>query len=261
ISLASLRLAPVQCVSFGHTATTMSRAIDCFVLPEDFVGSEAAFSERVLALPKAAMPMTPRSFTTTRGQARRTDGTIRIALPGSTMKLNPKLFDAIADIVARALTPTEIHFFPLGAVGLAYVELERVITARIKGARVSPELPHEAYMERLRGCDLFLSPFPYGNMNSILDCFQLGMPGVCLDGPEPHSHADGAFFARIGLPQELVGQTVEDYVAAAVRLIDDAAWRARCSAIVANADLDAAFFAGDAGLFCRAIAALAWPGQ
>jgi hypothetical protein len=46
-----------------------------------------------------------------------------------------------------------------------------------------------------------------------------------------------------------------------VRLIDDAAWRARCGAFVADADLDAAFLAGDAGLFCSAIAALVWSGQ
>ena len=81
VALASLRLAPVQCVSFGHTATTMSEAIDHFVLPEDFVASEAVFSERVLALPKAAMPMTPRSSAALRGRARGADGTIRIALP------------------------------------------------------------------------------------------------------------------------------------------------------------------------------------
>ncbi len=259
VALASLRLAPVQCVSFGHTATTMSDAIDHFVLPEDFVASEAVFSERVLALPKAAMPMTPRSSAAMRGRARDADGTIRIALPASTMKLNPKVFDALADIVARARTPTEVHVFPLGGVGLAHAELARVVTERIKGARVSAELPHEAYMERLNECDLFLSPFPYGNMNSILDCFQLGLPGVCLDGPEPHSHADGAFFARIGLPRELVAQSIDDYVAAAVKLIDDREWRSRCRAIVENADLDAAFFTGDAGLFCKAIADLVWP--
>ena len=258
VALASLRLAPIQCVSFGHTATTMSRAIDYFVLPEDFVASEAMFSERVLALPKTAMPMTKRRSRAMRGHTRRSDGTIRIALPASTMKLNPRLFDALAGIVARARTPTEIHFFPLGAVGLAHAELERVVAEQIKGARVSAELPHETYMERLNACDLFLSPFPYGNMNSILDCFQLGLPGVCLDGSEAHSHADGAFFARIGLPRELVAQTVEDYVATAVKLIEDGEWRSRCRAIVENADLDAAFFAGDAALFCKAIADLVW---
>jgi Flp pilus assembly protein TadD len=258
VALASLRLAPVQCVSFGHTATTMSQAIDYFVLPEDFVASEAVFSERVLALPKDAMPMAPRISAAARGRSRGDDGALRIALPASTMKLNPKVFDALADIVSRARTPAEVHVFPLGGVGLAHAELSRVVSERIKGARVSAELPHEAYMERLNECDLFLSPFPYGNMNSILDCFQLGLPGVCLDGLEPHSHADGAFFARIGLPQELVAQSIDDYVAAAVKLIENREWRSRCRAIVENADLNAAFFAGDAGLFCTAIADLVW---
>jgi hypothetical protein len=235
----------------------MSGAIDYFVLPEDFVASEAVFSERVLTLPKAAMPMTPRAFAAIRGRARRIDGLVRIALPASTMKLNPKLFDTLADVVARVRTPTELHVFPLGGVGLAHAELGHV-AGRITGAHVHSELPHEAYMEQLDACDLFLSPFPYGNMNSILDCFQLGLPGVCLDGPEPHSHADGAFFARIGLPRELVAQTVEDYVAATVRLIDDGEWRSRCRAIVEAANLDAAFFTGDARLFCSAIANLVW---
>ena len=47
IALSSLRLAPVQCVSFGHTATTMSEVMDYFVLPEDFAGAAHTFSEKV----------------------------------------------------------------------------------------------------------------------------------------------------------------------------------------------------------------------
>jgi predicted O-linked N-acetylglucosamine transferase (SPINDLY family) len=259
LALASLRLAPIQCVSFGHTATTMSDAIDYFVLPEDFVASETVFSERVLALPKAAMPMTPRPVAAERAGAQRSDGRIRIAIPGSTMKLNPNVIDAVADIVARARTRPEVWTFPLGGVGLAHTTLARAIHERISDARVSPEASHDDYMRMLRQCDFFLSPFPYGNMNSIIDCFRSGLPGVCLDGIEPHSHADGAFFSRIGLPRELVAQSVDEYIAAAVRLVDDAEWRSHCRTIVASADLDAAFFTGDASLFCDAIARLVRP--
>jgi hypothetical protein len=96
-------------------------------------------------------------------------------------------------------------------------------------------------------------------MNSIIDSFRLGMVGVCLDGAESHSHADTAFFARIGLPAELSAATVDNYVAAAIRLIDDHQWRDSCQNIVTNADLDDAFFSGDASLFCDAIADLVWP--
>jgi predicted O-linked N-acetylglucosamine transferase (SPINDLY family) len=255
LGLASLRLAPVQCVSFGHTATTMSEAIDWFVLPEDFVGSPAVFSERVLGLPRAAMPLAARSSPTLPARVQRGE-TVRIAVPGSTMKLNGKLFDAIAAISERARTPVEVQFFPLGAVGLVHVELTRAVSERLKGAIVSPELSHETYLQALNRCDLFLSPFPYGNMNSVIDCFQLGLPGVCLDGTEAHAHADGAFFARIGLPDELIAHTIEDYIGAAVRLIDNEEWWTHCRTIVARADLDAAFFAGDASLFASALAEL-----
>jgi hypothetical protein len=256
IALASMRLAPIQCVSFGHTASTMSEAMDYFILPEDFAGAPETFSEKVLAVPKAAMPFAPRPFTPFPKPA--PDGTIRVAIPASTMKLNPPLFEAAARIVRGAKSRTEIQFFPLAGTGLPYMELLRVVKARIPGAQVFAEAPHEVYMERLSKCDLFLCPFPYGNMNSIIDSFRLAMPGVCLDGAEAHSHADSAFFARIGLPSALTAKTVDEYVTTAIRLIDDAKWRAECQKIVADADLDAAFFHGNASLFCDAIADLIW---
>ena len=254
IALSSLRLAPVQCVSFGHTATTMSEAMDYFILPEDFAGAARTFSEKVLKLPKAAMPFAPRPFT--RLDRAAPDGIIRVAVPASTMKLNPRLFEALARIAAGARSRLEFHFFPLAGTGLPYLELSRALKAQVPGAAVFPELPHEAYMDRLSKCDLFLSPFPYGNMNGIIDCFRFSLPGVCLDGVESHSHADAAFFARIGLPSALAAKTVDNYVAMAVRLIDDTAWRVSCAKVVTAADLDTAFFKGDTSLFCDAIAAL-----
>ena len=257
IALASLRLAPIQCASYGHTATTMSPVIDYFILPEDFVGSVECFSEAVLAVPQAAMPFAPRPVPP--AVRRPADGTVRVAIPASTMKLNPLLFDALASIVAGARSRVAFQFFPLAATGLPYFELSRIVRAAIPQATVFPEAPHERYMERLAECDLFLCPFPYGNMNSIIDAFQLGLPGVCLDGIEAHAHADAAFFARIALPAELIAGSVDDYVAAAVKLIDDEAWRAHCTDIVRRADLDAAFFGGDTGLFAAAIENLIWP--
>jgi predicted O-linked N-acetylglucosamine transferase (SPINDLY family) len=175
------------------------------------------------------------------------------------MKLNPLVFDALARIAREAKSKVEFQFFPLAATGLAHIELARVVRARVPGATVFPEAPHDTYMERLSACELFLCPFPYGNMNSIVDSFRLGLPGICLDGAEAHAHADAAIFARIGLPPELAVNTVEDYVAATLRLIDDQDWRAHCRSIVEKADLDAIFFTGDARLFCQAIADLIWP--
>jgi len=253
IALGSLRMAPVQCVSFGHTATTMSPAVDYFLLPEDFVGATDIYSEKVVGLPKAAMPFARRDVRMKRKVERARDGVVRVAVPAATMKLNPRFFAALAEIAKRAKTQVEFHFLPLGSAGLVFAELGRATRAQVPGSVVHTEMPFEAYLTQLGKCDLFISPFPYGNMNSIMDAMNFFLPGVCLDGPEAHAHADVAIFNRIGFPAELCASTVEDYISAAVRLIDDAEWRKTCEEAARACDLDEAFFTGDARLFGQAM--------
>jgi HMW1C N-terminal/HMW1 domain 2 len=263
ISLASLRLAPIQCVSYGHTATTMSPTVDYMVLPEDFVTTPTPYSEKLVLLPWAAFPYTPRIInanvkpkTALPGK----DEVLRIAVPASVMKINSFLLAALGQIAAAAKRPIEFHFFPLGARGVAYFYLEREIKKQLANAVVHMEAPHDTYLERLSDCAFFLCPFPYGNMNSIVDCLSLGLPGVCLDGPEAHAHADVAFFKRLGLPDELAAGTIEQYVANAAKLINDPAWLAKCRKAAAKSDLDV-LFQGDETEFCKAIYALVKPAK
>lgn len=256
IALASLRMAPVQCVSFGHTASTMSPTIDYFILPDDFVGSEKCFSEKVLALPKAAMPFARREVNVNRNVERANDGIVRVAIPAATMKLNPHFFAALKKISETAKSKVEFHFLPLGSAGLVYAELSRALREQVPGAVVHQERPFDAYLGLIGQCDLFLSPFPYGNMNSIMDAMNFYLPGVCLDGDEAHAHADVAIFKRIGLPDELCATSVEDYVASAVKLIDNVEFRKECENAARACDFDEAFFTGDASLFAKALLGL-----
>ncbi len=266
IGLAALRLAPVQAASFGHTATTASPAIDWMILPDDFVGDPALFTEQLLRLPPAAMPYRMRhgfDYAAVREAARARNlaarvagGPVRIAAPASAMKLNPPFFDALAAAAAAARRPMEFHIFPLGCVGLGAAELRRRLAQRLPMAVVHEEAPYEAYAERLASCDFFVCPFPYGNMNSIVDAALLGLPGVCLDGAEAHAHADAAYFRRMGFPEALIAATQKDYVAAIVRLADDPAWLGRCRQIAAAMKAGHPFFDGDAKLFAEAVANL-----
>lgn len=259
IALASLRLAPVQAASFGHTATTMSPAIDAMLLPGDFVGDPTLFSERLVRLPAGAFPYRLREdvdFAAIRARAAgaRTPGRpVRIAVPASAMKLTPPVFDALARAAAAAKSPIQFRMFPLGVSGLGQAELARRLAARLPMAVVGEELPYEAYLAALAACDLFVCPFPYGNMNSIVDAVMMGLPGVCLDGPEAHSHADVAYFRRLGLPDALVASDLDAYVAQVVRLADDADWRATCRAAAARVDAGHPFFGGDGAPLAEAI--------
>jgi len=262
IGLASLRLAPMQAASFGHTATTRSPQIDAMILPDDFVGDPACFSEPLLRLPAAAMPYHLRGdidFAAIGRQARSTrpaDGKLRVAVPASVMKLGPPVWDALARAAAAARTPIEYRLFALGAAGLGYDALKRVLAERLPMARAHEELPYEAYIEQLAACDVFACPFPYGNMNSIVDAVMVGLPGVCLDGPEAHAHADVAYFHRLGLPAELATSDVATYEAAIVRLADEPDWLAHCRAAARRVDRNHPFFQGDAALFVGAVETL-----
>ncbi len=262
IALSSLRLAPVQIVSFGHTATTRSPVIDYFVLPDDFMGSPKCFSEKLILLPPHAMPYTPVEGIDTAAVLKKVEpdrmagGIVRVGVAASIMKLNAPFFAALDAAAKAAKTPVEYHFFPLAGVGLAHAELKRVLKDALPTGVVHTEQPYQKYMEALALCEFCISPFPYGNMNSIIDAARLGVPGVCLDGPEAHSHADVGYFARLGLPPELSAKTVEDYSAVITRLIDDGKFRKKCRDAATASDLDAGFFVGDESLFCEAVAKL-----
>ena len=258
IALAALRLAPVQCTTYGHTATSQSPAIDFFILPEDFVGSEAAFSEKLIKLPREAMPYESRTdidYVGLRRAAKRKKrgNVIEIAVPATLMKLNPLVFSALRRIEIGARRPCHFSFFPGFAVGLAHAELTRQINNYLPTATIHTELPYIQYCEELAKADFMLSPFPYGNMNTIVEGVALGLPGICLDGPEAHSHADGALFARLGLPKDLNAPSIDAYVAQAIRLIDDAEWLAHCRDIAAKAPISAMLYEGNEGLFCDAV--------
>jgi hypothetical protein len=257
IALASLRLAPIQCVSYGHTATTMSPVIDYVILPDDFVGAEDRFTEKVLRLPPAAIPYAAPASVEAPVPARTPPpadrATVRVAVPASVMKLNADFLKALARIEANASRPVEFVFFPLAAVGFAYYYLDQEIRRILPRAVVHPESDRTTYLKRLGDCDFFLCPFPYGNMNSIIDAMLMGVPGVCLDGAEAHAHADVAIFHRLGLPRSLATATLDDYIAEAVRLIDDAGWREECREIACDVDLEASFYVGDERLFCEAV--------
>ena len=248
IGLASLRLAPVQAASFGHTATTRSPEIDAMILPDDFVGDPALFSEPLVRLPAAAMPYRLRrdldfAEIGRRARAARADG-------APVAHRRARLGDEAGPAAVRrpgrgpprgAGRRWRSTSSRSAAPASGYEELNRRAGASAcRWPCVHEELPYEAYIDRLAACDFFVCPFPYGNMNSIVDAVMVGLPGVCLDGPEAHAHADVAYFRRLGLPDAL--RRTCDYVAAIVAGGRSAGWR--CQAAARTVDRGHPFFGG-----------------
>lgn len=257
IFLTNLRLAPVQVASYGHPATSHSPYIDYFVLPEDWVGNPACFSEKLLPLPKEAMPFVPSAASVeVEPTLREAPETVRIAVAATSMKLNPGFLSTLARIQREAARPVQFHFFMGLARGMAYLEVKQFIRSYLHDVVIHTHLPYADYVARLNTCDMYVNPFPFGNTNGIVDVTSIGMVGVCKSGPEVLEHIDEAMFERLGLPSWLVARSEDEYVQAALKLIADDALRLSLRRQLLDGQRERTFFDGAPHEFGEALAKL-----
>lgn len=251
---ANLRFAPIQVTTLGHSASTFAPQMDYFVIDEDFVGDDACFSEKVIKTPTDAFPFTPFFHDLSHIQQsplwREKNEVVEIAMTASTMKLNPEFLDACRQIAELSPTPVHFQFFVGGAKGLVGLQVTQVVERYMgKWASVYLQQSYDQYLHCLATCDLFINPFPFGNMNSIVDLLSVGLVGVCKSGNEPHEHIDQGLFERLGMPDWLITHTTEDYIQAALRLINNHEERLRIRAVLNGRNAINRLFTGREQLF------------
>jgi len=218
---ANLRLAPIQLTALGHSASTFCDTIDYYLLEEGYVSDPALFGETVLTVPDESliferMP----GFTPPVPEIRTGPTPLRIVLPSNALKLNPGFIALLGRIRAATKRPIEFHFLP-NANGLELSALRRAIHRTLPGAQVHGTLSYERYIGLISACDLNLSPFPFGGLHSVIDSLRQGLPVVAMDCPEPHGRTDAMLLRRLGMPEWLIATSEDDYLAAALRIIED----------------------------------------
>ena len=224
IFLSNTRIAPIQAIALGHPATTHSPFIEYVVVEDDYVGSEACFSETLLRLPKDALPYVPSALApkTVNYQLREKPDVVNIGIASTTMKLNPYFLEALKAIRDRAKVKVHFHFALGQSHGVTHPYVERFIKTYLgKDATAHAHLPYHAYLDVLNRCDMMVNPFPFGNTNGIIDMVTLGLVGICKTGAEVHEHIDEGLFKRLGLPEWLIANTVDEYVERAIRLAEN----------------------------------------
>ena len=223
--IANLRFAPLQITTLGHSASTFAPQMDYFIIDEDFVGDDACFSEKVIKTPNDAFPFTPfvqNADDWMQAPLREAPAVVEIAMVASTMKLNPDFLQTCRQIAEQSSTPVHFQFFIGAARGLVGLQVTQVVERYLgQWATVNQQQGYAYYLQQIANCDLYINPFPFGNMNGIVDLMSVGLVGVCKSGNEPHEHIDQGLFERLGLPSWLVTTTTEDYIQAALRLINN----------------------------------------
>lgn len=248
--LSNLRVAPLQMMALGHPATTHSDKIDYVVVEEDYVGDEKCFSESLLKLPTNGMPYRPSAaMAQVQLPAREKKELIErveVVMCATTMKLNPRFLDTCRQIVLRSKVAVRMHFLVGQAQGVTFPHVERVVRDYLGDAVIV--YPHQAYpdyMKVIGTCDLFINPFPFGNTNGIIDTVTAGLVGVCMTGPEVHEHIDEGLFRRLQFPDWLIARNTEEYITAALRLIENHSERQELEGRLSGLDALKVIYQGD----------------
>ncbi len=229
--LAFARLAPVQCVSFGHPDTTGIPSMDYFVSNHlyETPAADSHYSERLFLLhdlPTLAYYYRP----TRRAPVRREDfglpaGATLYLCPQTLFKVHPDFDDLIRGILTR--DPLGVVVFIQGSFEQwAEMLRQRFAPDDAGGCRAgnlhSQHGSRHLVLELLAVADVILDPVHFNGMNSSLESFAVGTPVVTLPTLLQRGRHTQAMYRRMGIV-DCIARNGEDYIDIAVRLGTDRA--------------------------------------
>ncbi len=237
--LAFARLAPVQCVSFGHPNTTGIPTMDYFISNDLFEPPqpEAHYSERLILLrdlptlayyyrPKLPPGAPDRAAPDVSGRAAfglPLEAHLYVC-PQTLFKLHPDFDAMLAGILDRD---------PKGLVVLIAGQFQeftdrlrarfaRALPAHAHRIVFLPFMPLERFMQLLCVADVILDTPHFNGMNSSLQAFAAGTPVVTLPGELQRGRHTQAMYRKMGI-LDCIAAGPGDYVDIAVRIAADPA--------------------------------------
>lgn len=222
--LAFARLAPVQCVTWGHPMTTGIPAIDYFLScdaaePED---AGPCYSERLVRLdglpfsyarpPRPAPPKQRADFGLD-------ESTTLYFLAQNLFKIHPEMDSALAGVL-RADPDGVILLLEGHDPRWGEVLRRRFHTSfGADAGRVVflPRQSHDDYLRLLALANVSLDSFPFCGGNTTYQALAMGTPVVTLPGAYLRGRLSLAIYDRMGVT-DCVARDPEDYARIAVRL-------------------------------------------
>lgn len=232
LRLASVRLASVQIATWGHPETTGLPTIDHYLSAQSLEpeNAQAHYTERLVALPGLGCYVEPAQvdpvFPDLSQWGIDPDAPIFIC-PGTPFKYAPQ-HDLIFPQIARRLGNCRFVFFKHWTPGLSE-RLEQRLRAAFDRAGLDcgsyvtfiPWQSRPAFYGLMQRADVFLDTIGFSGFNTALQALDCGLPIVTLEGRFLRGRLASGILRHMGAHQ-LVTSSVEDYVALAVRLIEDA---------------------------------------
>lgn len=256
--LAFARLAPVQCVAWGHPVTTGIPAIDYFISSRYIEpdGAQQHYSERLIQLDSlpasVAMP-------DARSVADASAGTGPVFLcPQSLFKVHPD-FDAMIGRILKHCPDADLAFLegqhPEWRQSLDE-RWRRTIPDVVDRIRFVPRRDRAGFMSLLASARVILDTPHFSGGLSSLEALSVGTPVATLAGDYMRARVTYGQYCRMGLAA-CADTSADGYVDRAIRLARDDAFRAEArQCIDANVSKlidDPAPIAEHAAFFAKAV--------
>jgi predicted O-linked N-acetylglucosamine transferase (SPINDLY family) len=230
-SLAFSRLAPIQCVTWGHPVTTGIPAIDYFISSQDLEidDSDQYYTERLVRLKKPAIcwPRPEDRPHKSRADFGLPESGRLYGCPLAALKFHPAFDTVLAELLRRD---------PDGSLIVAEAKYPQW-TEQLK-QRWQATMPDVA--ERIRFvalqnqdevvalmavADALLDPLHFGDAVTSYEALALGLPIITLPTPFLRSRFTYALYRQMDV-MDCVASSLEEYVDKAVQLGTDADFRA-----------------------------------
>jgi predicted O-linked N-acetylglucosamine transferase (SPINDLY family) len=229
--IASSRLAPVQCVSYGHPDTTGLAEMDYFVSNDWYepADSDAHYTERLFLLrelPTLAYyyrpPVPPAVERSSFGLHE--DDHVYVC-PQALFKLHPDMDSAFARILQCDAAAIIV------LIRAPFDDWTERLQARLR-RNLGPDASRIHWIDRmtftrflqlLRVADVALDTWHFNGMNSSLEALAMGLPVVTLPGRFQRGRHTQAMYRAMGIPDGIAASESE-YVEIALRIAADPAY-------------------------------------
>ncbi|MDX2271135.1 MAG: tetratricopeptide repeat protein [Cyanobacteriota bacterium] len=236
LRLATLRLAPVQCMAWGHPETSGLTTIDYFLSSDEMESPAGAdhYTETLIRLPHLSTYYTPQSVTPAAldfGQWGIEPDRIHYLCAQSLFKYLPE-YDQVFSRIAQQVPSCQFLFLQ-GQLSAALVErfrqrLQRNFAEYGLDAQdhvvILPPLNPQEYAAYNALADIYLDSIGWSGGNTTLESLPFQIPMVTLPGSLMRSRHTAAILHQMGIP-ELIATNVEDYIQLAIRLGKDPDYR------------------------------------
>jgi predicted O-linked N-acetylglucosamine transferase (SPINDLY family) len=236
IRLATQRLAPVQCMSWGHPQTSGFPTIDYFVSSDAMEppDGDAHYTEKLVRLPNSSIYYQPTEFTPVSiGRSElglRADAVVFWSAQ-ALFKYLPQHDDVFARIAREVGNCQFVFLAHQGdprSTDLFRRRLDEAFSRHGLAAGdhcvVLPRLDYDRFIAAAGVCDVVLDSLGWSGGTSTLETLAHDLPIVTWPGPLMRGRHSAGFLQVMGVTQTIAA-TVDDYVAIAVRLARDPGWR------------------------------------